>query len=389
MDILQDQRIVLTLDAGGTNLVFSAMRGGREIIEPILRPSQGHDLEACLGNILGGFQAVRDSLDRAPAAISFAFPGPADYPNGIIGDLYNLPGFRGGVPLGPMLEDRFGIPACINNDGDLFTYGEAMEGLLPQVNRALAQTGNPKRYRNLLGITLGTGLGAGLVHDGRLYLGDNGAGAEIWCMRNKLDPSCSAEEGVSIRAVRRTYARLAGLPMESAPEPKTIHRIALGERQGHREAALEAFRRLGEVAGDTLANACALADGLVVVGGGLAGAADFILPALVAEMRGTLRSLAGGVFPRMEVTAFNLEDPGERAQFLAGSPRRVPVPGSGRLVGYEPTKRVGVGVTQLGTSRATSVGAYAFALEFLDRGPGIKGSSPRAHGEPRSAGPRR
>jgi glucokinase len=64
-------------------------------------------------------------------AISFAFPGPSDYPRGIIGDLGNLPCFRGGVALGPMLEDTFEIPVFINNDGDLFAYGEAIGGFLP------------------------------------------------------------------------------------------------------------------------------------------------------------------------------------------------------------------------------------------------------------------
>lgn len=367
MNFERDPRSVLTLDAGGTHFVFGAIQGGKELIPPLTRPSEGHDLKACLSNILEGFQTAWDSLDQAPAAISFAFPGPADYLNGIIGDLYNLPAFRGGIPLGPMLEDHFGIPAYLNNDGDLFTYGEALAGLLPEVNRALEEAGNPKRFRNLFGITLGTGFGGGLVHDGRLYLGDNGAGAEIWCMRNKLDPACSAEEGVSIRAVKRTYAAVAGLPFGSAPEPKTIFAIANGTQVGHQAAAQEAFRRLGEVAGDTLANTCALADALVVVGGGLAGAASFILPAMVGEMNSTLTSISGHAFPRMEVQAFNLEDPLEQGRFLVGEARLVRVPGSSRQVTYDPLKRIGVGVSRLGTSQAISIGAYAFALEALDR----------------------
>jgi glucokinase len=367
MDTAHDQRIVLTLDAGGTNLVFGAMQAGQEILEPITRPTEGQHLETCLANLLQGFQAACDHLNQPPAAISFAFPGPADYQNGIIGDLYNLPGFRGGVPLGPLLEDRFGIPVCINNDGDLFVYGEAIAGLLPETNRALEAAGNPKRFLNLFGITLGTGFGGGLVHNGQLYLGDNGAGAEIWCLRNKLDPSCTAEEGVSVRAVKRIYANLVGLPLESVPEPEGIHLIARGERVGHQAAARETFRRLGEVAGDALANAVNLVDGLVVVGGGLAGAADFILPTVVAEMNRSLHSFSGGLFPRMEVKAFNLENPEEFARFLAGESRRLQVPGSNRQVDYDPLKRIGVGVTRLGTRRATALGAYAIALEALDQ----------------------
>ena len=94
-------------------------------------------------------------------AISFAFPGPVDYPAGIVGDLGNLPGFRGGVALGPMLEDRFKLPVFINNDGDLFTYGEAICGFLPYVNERLKAAGSAKQYKNLFGVTLGTGFGAG------------------------------------------------------------------------------------------------------------------------------------------------------------------------------------------------------------------------------------
>ena len=112
-------------------------------------------------------------------AISFAFPGPADYPAGIIGDLPNLPAFRGGVALGPMLEAKFGLPVFINNDGDLFAYGEATAGFLPWVNDQLAQAGSPRRFENLVGVTLGTGFGGGIVRRGELLTGDNSMAAEI------------------------------------------------------------------------------------------------------------------------------------------------------------------------------------------------------------------
>ena len=367
MDLRRDPRIVLTLDAGGTNLVFGAMRGGQEILEPLSKPSNGHDLALCLEAISAGFRDVKSQLSEAPVAISFAFPGPSDFPAGIIGDLFNLPCFRGGIALGPMLEDQFGVPVFINNDGDLFAYGEAMAGLLPEINRALADAGSPKRFRNLLGVTLGTGFGGGLVCDGRLYLGDNGAGAEIWSLRNRLEPGATAEEGVSIRAVRRVYAEQAGIPLNGCPEPRDIHRIARGEREGNVAAALEAFRQLGVVTGDALAQATSLLDALVVVGGGLSGAADLVLPALVQEMNSPIRCAVGATCPRMEVTAFNLENPTERAAFLAGKATQVVVPGSGRSVAYDPLKRVGVGLSRLGTSRATALGAYAFALAELDR----------------------
>jgi len=186
-----ERRIVMTLDAGGTNLKFSAMRGGELLVGPISTPSEADDLDRCLGNIFGGFESLKRALPEPPVAISFAFPGPTDYPLGIIGDLLNMPGFRGGVPLGPMLEDRFGIPAFINNDGDLFVYGEAIAGFLPYVNRLLEEAGSPRRYHNLFGITIGTGLGGGIVRNGELFIGDNSGAGEAWLLRNKLDASKS------------------------------------------------------------------------------------------------------------------------------------------------------------------------------------------------------
>lgn len=74
-----ENRIVMTLDAGGTNLVFSAIRNGREVATPVRFPSVVDDLEGCLRTLRTGFETVRRQLADEPVAISFAFPGPADY----------------------------------------------------------------------------------------------------------------------------------------------------------------------------------------------------------------------------------------------------------------------------------------------------------------------
>ena len=260
----------MTLDAGGTNFRFSAIRGGKPVVDTAVMPARSDDLKNCLQSLVKGFRQVRRACPEPPVAISFAFPGPADYPRGIIGDLLNLPCFRGGVALGPMLEDEFKIPVFINNDGDLFAYGEAMGGFLPHVNSLLAKAGSPKRFSNLLGVTIGTGLGGGIVRNGELFLGDNSMAGEIWLVRSKLSPRMNAEEGASIRAVRRVYAEYAGISLREAPEPVEIHKILLNQWIGDKPAAEEAFRRLGETVGDAMGNALTLVDGLAVIGGGLA-----------------------------------------------------------------------------------------------------------------------
>ena len=367
MNLYHDTRIVMTLDAGGTNFRFAATRGGKPVTETVALPSNGADLQHCLNNVLNGFSQVKALCPEPPSAISFAFPGPADYPNGIIGDLHNLPGFRGGVAIGPMLQEKFGIPVYISNDADLFVYGEAIGGLLPHVNGLLEKAGSPKRYKNLFGITLGTGFGAGIVRNGELFLGDNSMAGEIHSLRNKLQPTLDVEEGACIRAVRRVYAEQTGTAFADSPEPKDIYAIACGQQAGDQAAAKEAFRRLGEVAGDALANALTLIDGLTVIGGGVSGAWPLFLPALVAEVNSNYTGTSGNTYRRLNQPTFNLEDATQLETFLKGETRTIQVPGSERTVQYDSLQRLGVGMSRLGTSEAVALGAYSFALQQLDK----------------------
>jgi len=372
-DVSADRRTVMTLDAGGMNFRFSAMRGGRPVVESVLMPSCPNDLNDCLLRLVEGFRRIKEACSGPPDAISFAFPGPADYPLGIIGDLGNLPCFRGGVALGALLEEKFEIPVFINNDGDLFALGEAIGGFLPYVNDLLAKAGSPKRFHNLLGVTLGAGLGGGIVRNGELFLGDNSMAGEMWLLRNKLSPTQNAEEGASIRAVRRVYAECAGVPISEVPESSDIHKIALDQWLGEKPAAVEAFRRLGETVGDAIGNALTLVDGLAVIGGGLSGAGPLFLPTLVAELNSDYILPGGKSLRRLASHAFNLEAPGELAAFLHGGVREIKVPrcslepGDVRTLRYDPLPRIGVGLSRLGTSQAVAVGAYAFALQKLDQ----------------------
>ena len=360
-----DNRIVVTLDAGGTNLVFGAMRANEFIVEPITYPSQAHDLDKCLETMVRGFLEVIARLDEKPVAISFAFPGPADYPNGIIGGyLPNFPSFRDGVALGPFLEMQFGIPVFINNDGDLFAYGEALGGALPEVNARLEKAGSAKRYRNLLGYTFGTGLGVGMVVGGQLNRGDNSC-VETFCLRHKKMPGIICEDGAAIRAVKRVYGELSGCP-DHGLEPKDICEIADGTRPGDAEAAKKAFAEFGEIAGDAFASAITLTDSLVVVGGGLTGAMKYIKPALLREMRSTLKTVGGDDVQRVQMRVFDLDDELEFAKFVVGDSRPLKVYGSDEVVTYNPMKRTGIAISKLGASKAISIGAYSYALGAID-----------------------
>ena len=360
-----DNRVVITLDAGGTNLVFGAMQANKFIVDPITLPSHAEDLDKCLATMVEGFQRVIDKLDEKPVAISFAFPGPADYPNGIIGGyLPNFPSFREGVALGPFLEAKFGIPVFINNDGDLFAYGEALGGALPEVNARLEELGSSKKYGNLIGYTFGTGFGVGIVVDNRLNRGDNSC-VETFCLRHKKMPDIIVEEGVAVRAVKRVYGEASG-DVNHTFEPKDICEIADGTRPGDREAAKKTFAELGEIAGDAMATAVTLIDGLIVIGGGITAARKYIMPSLLRELRSKMHTLKGEELNRVQMQVYDLDNEEEFHQFAKGSQRPLKVYGTDRYVAYDPQKRIGVMISKLGASRAISVGAYAFALSQLD-----------------------
>ena len=101
------------------------------------------------------------------------------------------------MALGPFLQKKFGIPVFINNDGDLYAYGEALGGALPEVNKRLEEAGSSKRYHNLIGYTFGTGFGVGTVIDGRLNRGDNSC-VETFCLKHPDMPDIIVEDGVAI-----------------------------------------------------------------------------------------------------------------------------------------------------------------------------------------------
>jgi len=365
MDYRESKKIVLTLDAGGTNFVFSALQGGQKITESVQLSSNADDLNKCLDNIVKGFNKVMNELDEKPSAISFAFPGPADYKKGIIGNLPNLPAFNGGIALGPFLEKEFNIPVFINNDGNLFAYGEALAGYLPYINSRLKEAGSPKRYNNLIGITLGTGLGGGIVIEGEILIGDNSNAGEIWILRDIFEKNRNIEESVSIRAVQKNY--MENVKGEPSLTPKEIFDIAQGNKQGNKEVARESFHKMGQALGEVLTTLATIIDGIFVIGGGVAGASSLFLPSTVEVMNSEFGTESDDNIPRLVTNNYNLEDKDQLNRFLQGENTNIRIPGKQGNIAYDPEKRIGIGISKMGTSEAISIGAYTFALNELEK----------------------
>lgn len=365
-DIANDSRIVLTLDAGGTNLVFSAIQGNQEIVKPVHYPTHAHQLDKLLNSLLMGFRQVQSQIPAKASAISFAFPGPADYPKGIIGNLPNFEAFTHGVALGPMLEEAFNLPVFIHNDGNLFAYGEALCGFLPELNKSIVVKGGIKQYKNLIGLTLGTGFGCGAVINNKLLAGDNSSDTGIHNTLNKFDLQWNAEESVSTRAIQRVYTDFSKDSTAISLMPESIYRIAKEEASGHKEAAKEAFRQFGEGLGSSIANILTLLDSNVVIGGGITAAWDLFAPAMFNEIHRPYKSPAGKQYPRLDFRVYNLQNPKELTEFSLGKVKEIAVPFSHKTVAYDDLPRVGIGVSKLGASKAIALGAYAIALQNLD-----------------------
>ncbi len=353
--------IVPTLDAGGTNFVFTTIKNGIASGESIRKPANGDNLDLCLTGIIDGFQSLIEQCSKKIDAISFAFPGPADFSKGIIGDLHNLTSFRGGVALGPMLEKKFGVPVFINNDGDLYAYGEALAGSLPMINEKLKTNNSSKQYKNLVGMTIGTGFGAGLVSNKTLIKGDNICAGEIWVTSNRVEQNFNSEEGVSIRAVKYFYADFANIDFTNTPEPKDIYDIGIGKIEGNKEAAIKAYQKLGRFIGDSIANMITLFDGIVVIGGGVAGAKDLIIPGIEKELNHQFNKLDGGKNNRLTQNVFCLNHEDKYKEFLKDKGKSIKIPYSEDEIIYDSEPRCAYLFSDFDTSKMISMGAYYIA----------------------------
>ena len=85
-----------------------------------------------------------------------------------------------------------------------------------------------------------------MVRNEQLFIGDNSIAAEVWLFSNRHSPEVNAEEVVSTRSVQRVYAQRAGIDYPNDLMPKDIYDIAMGTKEGDKEAALNAYSETGK-----------------------------------------------------------------------------------------------------------------------------------------------
>ncbi|MEE9465825.1 MAG: ROK family protein [Candidatus Neomarinimicrobiota bacterium] len=202
------------------------------------------------------------------AGIGIGCPGPLDIKRGVVLETPNLTQLNGYA-----LRDRFseesGVPVWLDNDANVFTLGEA---------RAGAGQGAPY----VVGITLGTGLGWGIVLNEKTYHGATGTAAEYGL--SAWGPGRSWEDHISIRGLLNTFRELGG----TAETPREVSELAdRGDLH-----ALRAWREYGAVLGLAISHAVNMLDPhVVVLGGAMAQAWDYFAPAMLESLHSNIFTL--------------------------------------------------------------------------------------------------
>ncbi len=282
------------IDIGGTWIKIGLVRKTRLLVQRALPTSPFSTPEALQEGLKEAIQPLLRSVKGSVSGVGVGVPGLVQYPGGIVRSCANLPGWKE-VPLKVLLQRRFRLPVRVDNDVNLMTLAEW-------------KVGAGRGVENLVCITLGTGVGGGLVVEGRLIRGWKGSAGEIGHLPlGEKGPGCPCggiaclERTVGNREILRWVRRqLAGGAKSRIPElihhhwdqlqPEVIDRACeLGDR-----LALQTWRRAGEKVGLALVSVVNLLNPeKIVVGGGIAKAGRWLLePMRQTVQRRAMRDVA-------------------------------------------------------------------------------------------------
>ena len=282
--------VVLGIDVGGTKVAVARIEGA-EARDPVERPT---DLDSP-AQLLDGIAAAVAEAGGSPDAIGIGVPSQVEFSTGTVLSSVNIP--LEGVPLREELGRRFGIPVFVDNDANCAALAEAQ--LVPD-----------PPAEHLVMLTLGTGVGGGIVIDGRIERGHSGLGAEMGHVILDGETALAATEpgfprpgslesicsGTGLERAATEAARSqpdSGLGAILAEEGRVSGRNAVKAAQAGDEAALAVFERHGRWLGLGIASVVnTFEPEYVLIGGGLSRASDLFLDIAREEAaRNTLPAL--------------------------------------------------------------------------------------------------
>jgi len=291
---LNVERYSIGVDLGGTNLRIAAYRenssasnsiAGGAIVESVGLPTRvadgpdavAEDMSKAILQILGKFGSGENF-----AGLGVGTPGPLELPDGILRNPPNLPGFDG-YNLREAVASRVGVPVAIESDANLAALAEFRLG-----------SGKTYGASSLCMLTLGTGVGNGIILDGKVWNGFSGMGGEAG--HNTVDPEgepcpCGSRGCLELYASATGAQRMAhALRVPSANDGEaspilSARHIAESALAGD-PTALRVFERVGTSLGigiGALVNTLNLQ--LYVIGGGMSAAWDLFAPRMMDELR--------------------------------------------------------------------------------------------------------
>jgi glucokinase len=254
---------LIGIDLGGTAIKLGRFSDSGELLAELQVPTPQPAMPG--GVLMAIVEAVQQlDPDRLAPLVGVGLPGPMDAAGRVARVCINLPGWEQ-VPLAEWLEPQLQRRVTLANDGNCAVVGEAW-------------TGAARGYDDVLLLTLGTGVGGGVLLGGRLFTGHGGAAAEpgLICV-DPEGPPCNSGNRGSLEQ----FCSIAGLGRLSPLDPRELCRRADG---GDAEA-LAVWRTYGRWLGIGLSSLVyVLTPRLVLIGGGLSAASAHFLPAAQAEL---------------------------------------------------------------------------------------------------------
>ncbi len=283
------RRAAIGIDIGGTNLKLGLVdTGGRVLFRESFPTHAASGREKLLETIVKHIQSLtRMAKDRGfqTAGVGVGAPGPIDVARGLVYSFPNIPGWKN-TPLKKILERRLKTPVVVNNDASAMAYGEF-------------RFGAGRGCKNLVALTLGTGIGGGLVIDGKLFHGSAFSAAEIGhIIVNENGPLCACGNhgcvetyvgnGYFIREVERRLkaGRVKSFLTRELRKGKALTPLAVAQAAKRGDAFSKTmWREAGEHLGTMLAGLANLLNPeKIILGGGISQNGDLLFKPVIAAL---------------------------------------------------------------------------------------------------------
>ena len=269
---------VIGLDLGGTNSEFGIVDQNANIIASTRVKTAGHgDVNQYVDDCVAALRPIIEKVGGIEKIHAMGIGAPnGNYYTGCIEFAPNLP-WKGNIPLAQMFSERLGIPVRLTNDANAAAMGEMQYGVA-------------KGMQNFIMITLGTGVGSGIVCNGQMVLGCDGMAGELGHVIVEKDGrqcGCGRKGCLECYCSATGIARTAREILEKTDKPTILRDIprdqidGLAITQAARNGdavALEIFEYTGRILGEACANFAAFSSPeAFVFFGGLSKAGDLIM----------------------------------------------------------------------------------------------------------------